>query len=137
MWSEGRSLCAKYNLRFAAFTRLSETNSVLKLVTDYSDSNKDKVGPIVHINGKTDVAGSRRNFFWVPAPRVKVDVDYWAPGQPNNLGGEQFCLAAGRLDFFKEKSYRFYDIDCNSEKMKFQVLCHFGEDYILINLCVC
>jgi hypothetical protein len=124
-WSEGEAFCIKNNLKFAAFTRSSETSSVLKLVTDFSNTYKDAVGRIVHINGKTDVALSKGNYYWASAPQVKVGLENWAPEQPNF--SFEFCLSIGRWDITKDKSYAFHDISCDLESDRYQVLCQIGK----------
>lgn len=65
-----------------------------------------------HVGAITTVGGSRDNWYWLKSGNR---IDYplsWGPGQPDNSGGHEFCLALLRDN---SGNFSFNDMDCEAE----------------------
>lgn len=132
-WSQSSEVCCQNGFKFASLTRRNETNSVLQLVTQFHKENQKNIGQLIHVNGITNFAGSKKGFHWVTAPWIDLSEEKWENGQPNDRGDVEYCLAIGNSNY-KYAAFRFHDVFCGSEYNDiYQTLCEISKNSLFVS----
>jgi len=111
-WLEARSICNDYGLRFVTLETEEEADFFLKLCAQNYDLFESNYN---HIGGIQSIRGNASSYHWVETGYESTFDFKWAPGEPNNGGGKQWCLAVKK----ERVQFLFDDMFCDAQKSRF------------------
>lgn len=105
-WSNARAVCKSYDLDFVSLETRAEADNFFRLCFANQRFFKDWT----HIGGMSLNPLSRTEWYWVNSGNRLDYLMNFLPGEPNNDGGEEHCLAIGRSS--PDSAFGFNDFKC-------------------------
>jgi hypothetical protein len=113
-------------MTFASLTLPGESDNMRDLLTRtisvFDRPGTNSYAEILHVNARTTVARSKRDFRWVPTPFITLERDVWGPGEPNNAGNE-FCASIMSYGSGNSRFFAYNDIACDDNNHRHRVIC--------------
>lgn len=103
-WHQAMSLCSAFGMELVSIDSRNEFDHFENLCR----TNEHLFGNFFHIGGLVKVAKSTTEWYWTNSgQKINFDLTF-APGEPNNAGGNQMCMCLTK----HLPHFLFDDIQC-------------------------
>jgi len=116
-WEDAQQFCRNKSMQLLTLSTQNESEYFTKLAAENYDLFVFDSADYYFIGGRQKVPGNVSTFYWTETDKP---IDYklnWAPGEPNNHGRNQQCLA------LKAEVFRFVFDDNTCDVGKRKLLC--------------